>query len=188
MTAPPTEYDALRSYVQERIFTGNASEWACLREPQRVELTYRALVDLKRHTEMTRVARKSTLADIKSECLDRGREARADYFAAEADYLDWHRRALRFTRAVERRISETKVLLKELNVSRGDEANRGERAAMWNAIRTLTAAIGQHREEILASNSASDVDRDLWEILDVVAIRRGDAMVTAADLLARNFR
>jgi DNA-binding transcriptional regulator GbsR (MarR family) len=183
----PNGPNALRAYLADRIFTASEAEWAALRAPAQAEKTYRALVDMKRATEATRIQRKSALADLKSDCLSRGPGARAEYFAAEAEYLAWHRRALNFNSAVERRLAETKEVVRALRVAQSDENGRGEHALLWGAVRSLAEAIGRHRDR-LDGDDATDEDRELWETLNAVAVRRGDTLTTLGDLLARGFR
>lgn len=185
---PTTEITGdLRAYVEAHIFDPDQAAWEPLMAPRYVDEVQLILIDIKRQTENSRAEKKAELEAFRARCLAAGPAGRAAFSAAKAEYLDWHRRAMLFTRAIEHRLANLKGALKRKNIETAASMSRAEHAALWSAIRALTTAVGRHRDEI-DDQDASEVDEELWAELSSIAVRRDTEMVTLEDLLAQGFR
>lgn len=95
-----------------------------LRDPETLQRWYDQLVDFKRSVEYQFTDRKADLKAFQQECLAKGLAGKAEYFKEEALYRDWAASANGYKRAVEKKISEVKRLLREQNAKENKSKDR----------------------------------------------------------------
>jgi hypothetical protein len=173
--------DTFKDVIEEHVFPrGDPEVWQALLSPLVVDRTYQVLVFMLNEVNGELAARKAGMESFRQECFDRGLAGKSDWFAAQREFEDWRRRALRFKGAVESRVSRCN----QAKRNRIGVATSSESRAYRRGLRDLALAIAAHR----AASAEADINAEphdlrLWDALEHITVPHRREQVSVAQMI-----
>jgi len=158
--------------------------WTALCHPDVVARTSAVLRDKTADVDQTLRARRQAI-DQQRAAFGAGGLDPAAWRQAHADYRDWHRRTLRFSRLLQARTAQVRTA--QVRTARQPRPGPVEPAAggddFATLLRTLTQAVNTHRlASIRAGLEPEPHDQALWGLLDQLRLSDDDGGVAGLSL------
>lgn len=174
--------DAFRALIDRSLRRSSDAAWrGPLVDPLVADRAHQVLTGMLFEVDTALTSRAAALEETRQACWARGRAGSDDWFAAQADYQQWRRRAVRAKQAI---LGRKRVAKEASRQAHRDQTRAAQRVPDRRAVAQLTLAIVAHRQASVAGGfDPEDHDRVLWQALAEVQVTSYGQQVPVGDLV-----
>lgn len=168
-----------RRVIDHFLFPAGDDAWPDLLASPVAQRTHDTLTAMLTEVDAELTSKAADMEVLRQDCWVRGAAGKRDWFAAQAEYQDWRRRAIRAKQAITRRKRAAKEAARTARV---EEASSRDRYR--TAVRQLAVAVAVHQQ--VSARDGFDPephDQALWRVLEEAEVPSYGRMVPVAQLL-----
>lgn len=146
--------------------------WAAMIEPDRIDQTYRALVQIIQNVQIQFAAQRAAV-ERAADDNRQGRISNAEFARLTVEHADWKVKITAFQAALQHQLQLTKAARHEINMRR----NRAkEDQELRRLLKAITMAVQSHRESVRREYEPTAEDRLLWSRLELLRFDAGESL------------